>query len=71
LKSAATSDSVPWLRERAIESLEKIAKIKPEVTSKVIDALKVNADSPDKDLRIICNAKLNSYSKKLKKEKSQ
>jgi len=71
LKSAATSDAVPWLRERAIESLEKIAKIKPEVESKVIAALEANKDSTDKDLRIMCNAKLNSYSKKMKKEKSQ
>jgi len=71
LKSAATSDAVPWLRERAIESLEKIAKIKPEVESKVIAALEANKDSTDKDLRIMCNAKLNSYSKKLKKEKAK
>lgn len=66
LKSAAISDAVPSLRDRAIESLEKIAKIKPEVTSKVIDALKANADSPDKDLQIMCKAKLKMYSKQSK-----
>ncbi len=71
LTSVAISDPVPWLRERAVYSLEKIAKIKPEVTSKVIDALKANIDSPDKNLRIICNAKLKSYAKKLKKEEGQ
>jgi hypothetical protein len=68
LMSVATSDSIPWLRERAIESLEKIARTKPEVESKVIVALKANKDSLDKDLRLICNAKLDSYNKKLKKE---
>lgn len=68
LISAATSDSVPRLRELAIRSLEKIAKKKPEVTSKVIDALEANVDSPDKNLRIICRVKLKSYGRELKKD---
>jgi hypothetical protein len=71
LTSVATSDSIPWLRERAIESMEKIAKTKPEVEPKVIAALEANKDSSDENLRIMCNAKLDSYNKKLKKEKSQ
>lgn len=71
LLSVATTDPAPRLREHAIYSLEKIAKKKPEVESKVIAALEANKDSTDKDLRIMCNAKLNSYSKKMKKEKSQ
>ncbi len=71
LTSVATSDSIPWLRERAIRTLEKIAKTKPEVESKVIAALEANKDSSDKYLRIMCNAKLDSYRKKLKKEKSR
>lgn len=66
LTSAAISDPIPFLRERAIESLEKIAKKKPEVTSKVIDALDANIDSPDKKLRSICRAKLTIYGRKLK-----
>jgi len=66
LTSVATSDSVPWLRERAIESLEKIGKIKPEVKAKVVDALEANIDSADKNLRTICRAKLTMYGRKLK-----
>jgi hypothetical protein len=31
--------------------------------------LEANKESPDKDLRIICNAKLDSYKKRVKKEK--
>lgn len=66
LTSVAISDPIPWSRERAIESLEKIAKKKPEVTSKVIDALDANIDSPDKNLRRICRVKLTIYGRKLK-----
>lgn len=66
LTSAAISDPVPWLRERAIESLERIAKIKPEVNSKVISALEANIDSPDKNLRSVCRVKLTIYGRKLK-----
>jgi len=66
LTSAAKSEPVPFLRERAIESLEKIAKAKPEVTAKVIEALQANKDSSDKDLRIMCRAKLKMYGKELK-----
>ena len=66
LTSAAISDPIPFLRERAIESLEKIAKKKPVVTSKVIDALDANIDSPDKNLRSICRVKLTIYGRKLK-----
>jgi hypothetical protein len=66
LAFAATSDSVPWLRERAIKSLEKIATTKPAITSKVIDALKANIDSSDKNLQGVCRAKLTKYDIKLK-----
>jgi len=66
LTFAATSDPVPWLRERAIDALEKIAKTKPQITSKVIDALEANIDSPDKNLRRVCRVKLTIYGRKLK-----
>jgi len=68
LTSVATSDPIPRMRERAIRSLEKIAKTKPEVTSKVIDALEANVDSPDKNLQIVCRVKLKSYGRELKKD---
>jgi len=71
LTSVATSDSIPWLRERAIDSMEKIAKKKPEVEPKIIAALEANKDSSDEDLRRMCNAMLDSYNKKLKEEKSK
>lgn len=66
LTSVAMSDPIPWLRDRAIESLETIAKKKPEVTAKVIDVLEANKDSSDKNLRIMCRAKLKMYDKKSK-----
>jgi len=66
LTSVATSDPVPSLRKMAIYSLEKIAKKKSEITSKVIDALDANIDSSDKNLRRICRSKLTIYGRKLK-----
>ena len=66
LRTVAISDSVPRLREYAIESLEKIAKKKPELSSKIIYVLAANIDSPDKKLRIVCRVKLKMYIKKLK-----
>lgn len=66
LTFTAISDPVPWLRELAIYSLEKIAKIKPEITSRVINALEANIDSPDKNLRVVCRVKLTRYGRKLK-----
>lgn len=68
LTSVAMSDPVPRMREYAIESLEKIAKIKPEVTLKVIDVLKANMDSPDKNLSIICRVKLKMYGQELRRD---
>jgi HEAT repeat protein len=66
LYTVATSDDVPSLRDQAIVSLEKIAKIKPEVTSKVIDAIQANVNSADKNLRTMCRQKLKVYSKQSK-----
>jgi len=71
LTSVAISDTVPKIRNYAIESMEKIAKEKPEVTAKIIAALEANKDSPDKDFRIICKTKLDIYHKKLKDEKKK
>lgn len=49
LRRVAVSDQVPRLREQAIYSLQKIAKTKHEVTSKLIEALEANADSAESD----------------------
>ncbi len=68
LTFTAISDPVPWLRERAIYSLEKIAKIKPEITSRVINALEANIDSQDKNLRRVCRVKLKMYGQELRRD---
>jgi len=68
LMSVATSDPVPRLREEAIYSLQKIDEKKPVITVKIIDALKANIDSSDKNLRIVCRALLKHYTKKLRKD---
>lgn len=61
LVSLAIADPSPRLRERAIYSLEKIAKVRPEATSYVIACLQANLDSPDKMLRTICKGMLVMY----------
>jgi len=66
LRTAAMSDPVPFLRELAIESLEKIAKRRPDINPKIIEALEANIDSADKDLRLTCRAKLKGYGRELK-----
>jgi len=71
LSSVATSDPVPSLRERAIESLEKIAKKKPQIIPKLIDALETNKDSPDKYLGITSRVKLKIYGPKRNKEEGK
>jgi len=71
LFSAATSDVVPWFRERAIESLEKITKKKPHIIPKLIDALETNKDSLDKYLGITCRVKLKIYGPKRNEEESK
>jgi len=71
LSSVATSDPVPSLRERAIESLEKIAKKKPQIIPKLIDALETNKNSPDKYLGITSRVKLKIYGPKRNKEEGK
>jgi hypothetical protein len=61
LTSVAMSDPMPRLRKEAIRSLEKIAEIRPDAKQRVISALEANVDSPDKNLSIICKAKLKHY----------
>lgn len=63
LMTVAISDQIPWLREHAIFCLEKMAKDQPEIKAVVVDALEINLNSPDNNLRIICEAKLRSYRK--------
>lgn len=67
LTSTAMSDPMPRLRDMAIQSLEKIAEIRPDEKQRVIRALEANIDSPDKNLRTICNIKLKIYSKESEK----
>jgi len=70
LSSAATSDLESYLRAKAIRSLEKMAKIKPEIHSKVLAALQANVGSQNKRLRNMCIVKLKHYNKKLKEKES-
>lgn len=51
-------------RRYAIEGLEKLAQVKPALQGKVIEALEANVNSPDKNLRTICNIKLQKIYKK-------
>ncbi len=67
LTSTAMADPMPRLRDVAIRSLEKIAKTKPEVESKVIAALEANKDSTDKALSLMCKTKLKIHSEKSEK----
>jgi len=66
LVSLAITDPSPRLRQRAIYSLEKIAKVKPEATSYVIACLESNLDSPDRTLRIICKGMLRMHGREPK-----
>ena len=68
LMQAATSDSDPWLRQLAMYSLEKIAKVRPEIESKIVDAADANINSPDRDLRITSRAMLLKYRRQPKKD---
>ena len=70
LVSLAIADPSPRLRERAIYSLEKIAKEKPQVMPNLIDALETNKDSPDKYLGITCRVKLKIYGPKRNEEEN-
>jgi hypothetical protein len=64
LSDIAKSDKTPRLREYAIESLEKLAKAKPALKEKVIEALEANVNSADESLRTICKVKLTAVYKK-------
>ncbi len=53
------------LIQAALLNMERVhAQEKPQVTSKIIEVLEANKDSSDKDLQMICRAKLMQYSKK-------
>jgi HEAT repeat protein len=61
LSNIAKSDKTPRFRVYAIESLEKLAKTKPELKQKIIEALEANAGSADKNVQRICEVKLMMY----------
>jgi hypothetical protein len=71
LVSVATADPDPGLRQVAIYSLEKIAKEKPQIIPKLIDALEANKDSPDKHLGISSRVNLKIYGLKRSEEESK
>jgi HEAT repeat protein len=71
LLSAATADPEPRLRQVAIYSLEKIAKEKPQIIPKLIDALEANKHSVDKYLGISSRVKLKIYGLKRAEEESK
>jgi len=58
-------DGDPFLREMAIQSLERIAKVRPEMLPKVIRALDANLDSSDRKLREACGRKREMYRLKM------
>ncbi len=68
---AATTDSDSWLRWRAIDSLDKIVKKKPQTKPRLIYALKANKHSQDKRLRLICEFKLKVHTPNRKDEKGK
>jgi HEAT repeat protein len=63
LSNIAKSDKTPRFRIYAIESLEKLAKVKPELKQKIIEALEANTDSVDPNVQRICQVKLMMYKK--------
>jgi hypothetical protein len=63
LSEYSKSNDNPKYREYAIESLEKLAKVKPQLKEKVIEVLEANKNSTDKYLRETCNIKLMFYKK--------
>jgi len=71
LVSVATTDPDFRFRTVAIYSLDKIAKEKPQIIPKLIDALEANKYSADKYLGITCRVKLKIYRLKRKEEESK
>jgi hypothetical protein len=67
----ATADPQPRLRQVAIYSLEKIAKEKPQIIPKLIDALEANKDSPDKHLGTSSRVNLKIYGLKRNEEQAK
>jgi hypothetical protein len=63
LLNAAKTEKVLVTQEYAIESLEKLAKEKPVLRKKVVEALEANINSTDKSFQAICKAKLKAYNK--------
>jgi len=65
LETVAISDSDEWVRKRAIESLEEIAKNNPGIIPKVIIALEANLNSRNHFLHQTCKTRLEVYRHKL------
>jgi hypothetical protein len=63
LTDMAKGDPDNKFREFAIEGLENLAKAKPALKEKVIEALEANVNSTDKNLQAIYKAKLSAYKK--------
>ncbi|MBE0534054.1 MAG: tetratricopeptide repeat protein [Phycisphaerae bacterium] len=63
LLTIAADDASTSVRARAIESLEKLTKIKPRIKDKLIQALQANADSTDNALQTRVRQKLQEYGK--------
>jgi hypothetical protein len=63
LSEYAKSNDNPKIRQYAIESLETLSRVKPQLKEKVIECLEANKDSTDKYLRATCNIKLMTYNK--------
>ena len=71
LVSLAIADPSPSLRQRAIYSLQKIAKEKPQIIPNLIHALEANRDSPDKYLGITSRVMLKIYGPKRNEKESK
>jgi hypothetical protein len=63
LTNFAKSEPNLRFREYAIEGLEQLAKVKPVLKQKVVEALEANANSSDKNLKTSCKVKLKAYKK--------
>jgi hypothetical protein len=63
LLNAAKTEKILVTQEYAIESLEKLAKEKPVLRKKVVEALEANVNSTDKNFQASCRSKLKAYNK--------
>lgn len=71
LVHSANTDRDSLLRLRAIESLDKIVRKKPQTKPRLIYALKANKHSQDKYLRRICEYKLKVHTPNRKDQKGK